>query len=79
MRLCFKPRGAPLGRMAAGGGGDGDAGYTRRGRVMIHYGYKAHVAVDQTHTLIRQASLTAANIVDDAQLESVVVGEHQKS
>ena len=40
-----------------GQGGDGDAGYTRRAG-HIHYGYKAHVAVDQTHTLIRQASLT---------------------
>lgn len=57
--------------------GDGDAGYTRRAG-QIHYGYKAHVAVDQQHTLIRQASLTAANVVDDAQVETVLVGEHQK-
>ena len=57
--------------------GDGDAGYTRR-KGQIHYGYKAHVAVDESHTLIRQASLTAANVVDDAQVETVLVGAHQK-
>lgn len=57
--------------------GDNDAGYTRRAG-QIHYGYKAHVAVDQQHTLIRQASLTAANVVDDAQTETVLVGEHQQ-
>ncbi len=61
----------------SGHGGDRAAGYTLRAG-QIHYGYKAHVAVDQRHTLIRQASLTAANVVDDAQLETVTVGEHKK-
>jgi transposase, IS5 family len=59
------------------GPGDGDAGYTRRAG-QIHYGYKAHVAVDQRHTLIRQASLSAANLVDDARLEAITLGEHRK-
>lgn len=58
-------------------GGDADAGYTRRAG-QIHYGYKAHVAVDQKHTLIRQASLTAANVVDDAQVETLMVGRHRR-
>ena len=42
-------------------GGDGDAGYTVKGG-QPHYGYKAHVAVDETHTLIRQVTLTAASV-----------------
>jgi hypothetical protein len=33
-------------------GGGGDAGYTVTPG-QAHYGYKAHVAVDETHTLIR--------------------------
>ncbi len=39
-------------------GGDGQAGYTVK-QGQPRYGYKARVAVDQTHTLIRQATLTA--------------------
>lgn len=57
--------------------GDGDARYTQRAG-QIHYGYKAHVAVDQRHTMIRQASLSGANLVDDARLEAVTAGEHRK-
>lgn len=57
--------------------GDPGAGYTRRAG-QIHYGYKAHVAVDQQHTLIRQADLSPANVVDDARLEAVTRGEHRQ-
>jgi hypothetical protein len=43
--------------------GDGDAGYiVKKGQP--HYGYKAHVAVDETHTLIGQVTLRAANVHD---------------
>ena len=42
-------------------GGDGDAGYTVK-QGQPHYGYKAHVAVDETNTLIRAVTLTAANV-----------------
>lgn len=56
--------------------GDPGAGYTRRAG-QIHYGYKAHVAVDQGHTLIRQADLSAANLVDDARLEALTIGKHR--
>jgi hypothetical protein len=37
-------------------GGDGDAGYAFK-HGQPHYGYKAHVAVDETHTLFRQVTL----------------------
>jgi IS5 family transposase len=55
-------------------GGDGEAGYTVKGG-QAHYGYKAHVAVDQEHTLIRQASLTAANVHDSKEFENIVEGD----
>ena len=55
-------------------GGDGEAGYTVKGG-QPHYGYKAHVAVDETHTLIRQVTLTAANVHDSQAFENVVRGD----
>jgi IS5 family transposase len=55
-------------------GGDGDAGYTVK-QGQPHYGYKAHVAVDETNTLIRQVTLTAANVHDSREFETVVHGD----
>src|SRR5580698_880440 len=55
-------------------GGDDDAGYTVK-QGQPHYGYKAHVAVDETHTLIRQVTLTAANVHDSQEFENVVHGD----
>jgi len=57
-------------------GGDGDAGYTVK-QGQPHYGYKAHVAVDETHTLIRQVTLTAANVHDSREFETVVKGDEE--
>lgn len=57
-------------------GGDGDAGYTVK-QGQPHYGYKAHVAVDEKHTLIRQATLTAANVHDSREFENVVKGDEE--
>lgn len=57
-------------------GGDKDAGYTVK-RGQPHYGYKAHVAADQTHTLIRQVTLTAANVHDSQEFETVVRGDEE--
>lgn len=57
-------------------GGDDDAGFTVK-RGTPHYGYKAHVSVDEDHTLIRQATLTAANVHDSVEFESVVRGDEQ--
>jgi IS5 family transposase len=57
-------------------GGDGDAGYTVKGG-QPHYGYKAHVAVDETHTLIRAVTLTSANVHDSQEFETVVKGDEE--
>src|SRR5690606_32830653 len=57
-------------------GGDGDAGYTVK-QGQPHYGYKAHVAVDETHTLIRAVTLTAANVHDSQEFETVVKGDEE--
>ena len=55
-------------------GGDDDAGYTVKGG-QPHYGYKAHVAVDETHTLIRAVTLTAANVHNRQEFATVVKGD----
>jgi len=60
----------------AAAGGDEDAGYTVK-QGQPHYGYKAHVAVDETHTLIRQVTLTAANVHDSQEFENVVKGDEE--
>jgi len=57
-------------------GGDGEAGYTVK-QGQPHYGDKAHVAVDETHTLIRAVTLTAANVHDRQEFESVVKGDEK--
>ncbi len=58
----------------ADSGGDGDAGYTVK-QGQPHYGYKAHVAADHPHTLIRKVTLTSANVHDSQQFEQVVDGD----
>jgi transposase, IS5 family len=58
------------------GGGDPGAGYTVR-KGQYYYGYKAHVAVDQDHTLIRQVTLTPANVHDSQEFEKVVRGDEE--
>ena len=62
--------------MADKTGGDGDAGYTVK-QGQPHYGYKAHVAVDQTHTLIRKVTLTSASVHDSQEFETVVKGDEE--
>lgn len=57
-------------------GGDGDAGYTVK-QGQPHYGYKAHVAVDETNTLIRKVTLTSANVHDSQEFETVVRGDEE--
>ena len=56
--------------------GDGDAGYTVKGG-QPHYGYKAHVAVDETNTLIRKVTLTSANVHDSREFDTVVRGDEE--
>lgn len=57
-------------------GGDPEAGFTVR-KGQPHYGYKAHVAVDQTHTLIRQVTLSDASVHDSQEFEKVVRGDEE--
>ena len=57
-------------------GGDSDAGYTIK-QHQPHYGYKAHVAGDETHPLIRQVTLTSANVHDSKEFEHVVTGDEE--
>ena len=60
----------------ARGGGDADADYTVKAG-QPHYGYKAHVAADRQHTLIRRAELSAASVHDSQRFEAVVAGDEQ--
>ena len=55
-------------------GGDPEAGFTVKGGVP-HYGYKAHIAADQAHTLIRRVTLTDASVHDSREFETVVNGD----
>jgi IS5 family transposase len=55
-------------------GGDPDAGFTVKQNQPV-YGYKAHIAADEKHTLIRAATLTAANVHDSQEFETVVKGD----
>jgi len=57
-------------------GDDDDAGYTVK-QGPPHYGYKAHVAVDETHTLIRAVTLTSVNVHDSQEFEAVVQGDEK--
>ena len=58
-------------------GGDPDAAHTVK-RGQPHYGYKAHVAADGEHTLIRRADLSAASVHDSQRFEAVVTGDEEK-
>jgi transposase, IS5 family len=57
-------------------GGDPDAGFTVKQNQPV-YGYKAHIAADETHTVIRAATLTAANVHDSREFETVVKGDEE--
>ncbi len=57
-------------------GGDDDAGFTVK-KGQPHYGYKAHVAADQEHTLIRQVTLSDASVHDSQEFENVVKGDEE--
>jgi len=57
-------------------GGDGDATHTVK-QNKPHYGYKAHVALDSAHTLIRTVTLTGAHVHDSQQFETIVTGDEE--
>ena len=59
-----------------GSSGDPEADHTVKGG-QPHYGFKAHVAVDEEHTLIRKAELGSASEHDSRRFEDVVGGDER--
>lgn len=55
---------------------DPDADWTRKGG-KSHYGYKAHIAVDKGHGLIRQAILTPAKTYESEVADALVCGDER--
>jgi transposase, IS5 family len=56
---------------------DPDADWTRRKGGGSHFGYKAHVAVDQGSGLIRKALLTSAKVNDSEVADQLICGDEQ--
>jgi len=57
---------------------DPDAAWTRRaGTSKKHFGYKAHLAVDQGSGLVRGAILTAANVNDTEPADALIQGDER--
>lgn len=52
------------------------ARWTRRGR-RHHFGYKAHIAVDQGSALVREVRLTAANVNETVLADALVQGDER--
>lgn len=55
---------------------DPDAAVTMRGH-HSHYGYKAHVGVDQDSGLVRRLALTPANVNDTVLGDAMICGDEQ--
>ena len=53
---------------------DPDADWTKKGG-KYHFGYKAHVGMDQGSELVRKISMTAAHVHDGNMLESALSGD----
>jgi IS5 family transposase len=70
--------GRPSWRDDPGGKGtvDPDADWTRKGG-KSYYGYKAHIAVDNGHGLIRQAVLTPAKTYESEVADTLVCGDEK--
>jgi len=73
--------GAPRDAESTPGAGselDPDADWTqRKGGGGSHFGYKAHVAVDQGSGLIRKALLTSAKVNDSEVADALICGDEQ--
>ncbi len=66
----------PGGQPGAGSALDTDAAWTRQyGR--SHFGYKAHIAVDQFSCLIRKAILTPANVYESEAADDLIMGDEK--
>lgn len=66
----------PSGQAGAGSPLDSDANWTRRGR-KGHFGYKAHIAVDQGSQLIRGALLTPAKTYESEVADALIQGDER--
>jgi IS5 family transposase len=55
---------------------DPDARVTIK-RKTVHFGYKAHLAVDEVSGLVRQAEMTSANVHDSRLAEALIQGDEQ--
>jgi IS5 family transposase len=72
--------GAPRDAESTPGAGselDPDADWTQRKGGGSHFGYKAHVAVDQGSGLIRKALLTSAKVNDSEVADALICGDEQ--
>jgi IS5 family transposase len=56
---------------------DQDAAWNAMPQDAPHYGYKAHVAVDEGSGLVRQAILTPANVSDKTPATQLIQGDEQ--
>lgn len=57
---------------------DPDAAWTKReGSSKKHFGYKAHIAVDQGSGLVREAVLTPANVNDTEVADQLIKGDER--
>ena len=55
---------------------DPDARVTMK-RKKAHFGYKAHLAVDEESGLVRQAEMTSANVHDSCLADALIQGDEQ--
>ena len=55
---------------------DPDARVTMK-RKTVHFGYKAHLAVNEGSGLVRQAEMTSANVHDFCLAEALIQGDVQ--
>ena len=55
---------------------DPDARVTMK-RKTVHFGYKAHLAVDEGSGLVRQAEMTSGNVHDSRLAEALIQGDEQ--
>lgn len=55
---------------------DNDAHWTR-GRGGLHFGYKAHISVDQESGLIRRAIMTPANVNESVVADDLICGDER--
>ena len=56
---------------------DGDANWTRQQRGPSHFGYKAHIAMDQGSRLIRRALLTPAKVYESEVADQLILGDEK--